>query len=624
MNRLALLCLACLPGVSARAAPPPPDFKKDALPLITKYCVSCHGGEKPKGSFRLDNIKDLDAALKRPKSWDKIADALRAGEMPPPEKKQPTTAEVDKLNTWIDVVVFKVDCNGPRDPGRVTIHRLNKVEYNNTIRDLLGIDFKPADNFPTDDAGYGFDNIGDVLSLPPLLLEKYLAAAAQIAERTFKDEAARNRFMNPPVQPKNDKEPKSRTALRYFAERAWRRPLTDQELRRVGSFVQLATQNGETAEKGTQLAMQAVLVSPFFLFRIEQDRQPTRPDGAHPISDYELASRLSYFLWATMPDDALFKLAADSTLRKPDVLEAEVKRMLKDPKAKALSQNFATQWLQIRGLASFAPDPKMFPTFDEPLRNAMMRETERFFQYIVDADRSVLELIDSDYTFVNERLAKHYGIEGVKGGEFRKVKLPDNRRGGILAQASVLTVTSNPTRTSAVKRGKWIMENILGTPPPPPPPDVPELKEEKQAVLSGTLRQRMEQHRANPSCANCHQKMDPLGFGFENFDVIGAWRVKEGKFAIDASGMLPGGKKFNGPAELRGILKQRQGEFCRCLSEKLLTYALGRGMERPDRCTIDDLSRNLAKSQYRFSSLVLDIVKSDAFQMRKPTKGATK
>ena len=541
--------------------------------------------------------------------------------MPPPEKPRPSIAELDAVNAWIDVVVFKFDCNGPRDPGRVTIRRLNKVEYNNTVRDLLGIDFNPAEDFPSDDIGYGFDNIGDVLSLPPLLLEKYLAAAEQIADKTFKDEAARKRFMNPPVQPKKPDEAKNRTALRYFAERAWRRPLSEQEMRRVTGFIQIATQNGETADKGVQLAMQAVLVSPHFLFRIEQDREATRPDGAYPISEFDLASRLSYFLWASTPDDELFKLAVEGKLREPEVLEAQVKRMLKNPKARALGEVFAPQWLQIRGLKSFAPDPKMFPTFDEPLRNAMMGETEKFFQYIVDEDRSVLELIDSDYTLMNERLAKHYGVEGVKGSEFRKVKLPDRRRGGVLAQASVLTVTSNPTRTSPVKRGKWIMDNILGTPPPPPPPDVPELKEEK-AALSGTLRQRMEQHRANPACATCHQRMDPLGFGFENFDVIGGWREKEGKFPVDASGVLP---DFNSVQELKQMLATtHRADFYRCLTEKLLTYALGRGMERSDRCTIDEIARDLSKNQYRFSVLVLNIVKSDAFQMRKSKLGGTK
>jgi hypothetical protein len=619
MKRLTLLCLACLLSASADAAPAV-EFKKDVLPVLTKYCTRCHGGEKPSGSFRLDNVKDQEAALKRAKAWEKVAEALRSGEMPPPDKPRPSAAELATVNGWIDIVVLKIDCNGPRDPGRVTIRRLNKVEYNNTIHDLLGIDFKPADNFPTDDTGYGFDNIGDVLALPPLLLEKYLTAAEQIAEKTFKDENARKRFMNPPVKPKTENEPKPRTFLRYFAERAWRRPITEQELRRITGFVQLATQNGETAEQGMQLAMQAVLVSPHFLFRIEQDRTATRPDGAFAVGEFELATRLSYFLWASTPDDELFRLASEGNLRKPEVLEAQVKRMLKDPKARALSENFAPQWLQIRGLKTFAPDPKMFPTFDEPLRDAMFLETERFFQYIVEEDRSILELIDSDYTFVNERLAKHYGIDGVKGGEFRKVKLPDSRRGGVLAQASVLTVTSNPTRTSPVKRGKWIMDNILGTPPPPPPPDVPEFKEDKQAALSGTLRQRMEQHRVNPSCATCHQRMDPLGFGFENFDVIGAWRDKEGKFPVDASGVLPDGKKFNGPAELRGILKQREGEFARCLTEKLFTYALGRGTERSDRCTIDEIARNLQKNEYRFSGLVLDIVKSDALQMRRPKK----
>src|SRR5262249_23688515 len=293
--------------------------------------------------------------------------------------------------------------------------------------------------------------------------------------------------------------------------------------------------------------------SPHFIYRVEIDSQPNDPDAVHHVNDHELASRLSYFLWSSMPDDELFAEAKKGTLRTN--LAKQAQRMVKDPKARALVENFGGQWLHTRNLKTAAPDTGRFPGFDEKLRGDMLRETELFFEAIIKEDRCVLDFIDADFTFLNERLAKHYGIDGVKGEEFRRVKVTNGQRGGILTQASILTATSNPTRTSPVKRGKWILENILGTPPPPPPPDGGELVEGKQAELSGSLRQRMEQHRAKAICASCHQRMDPLGFGFENYDAVGAWRTMDGKFAIDPSGVLPGGKTFQGPAELKQILK---------------------------------------------------------------------
>jgi cytochrome c553 len=599
--------------------PQKPTFSKDVQPLLAKYCAACHGAEKQRGGIRFDPYKDEPAALKNPKLWEKVADNLRSATMPPPNKPQPTTQELDALNTWIDVAVFKVDCNGPKDPGRVTIRRLNKAEYNNTIRDLLGIKFTPADDFPADDVGYGFDNIGDVLSMPPILMEKYLNAAEQIAAKAFDDSSVRKRIMEPVVTEKNKNERKTVLILRGFAERAWRRPISDDEVRRLENLIDLAVRNGDDRQGGVKLVMQAVLVSPHFLFRIEADPDPNDKTNLRTLNEWELATRLSYFLWSSMPDDELFKQAREGTLRQN--LDEQVKRMLKDPKARALVDNFAGQWLQTRSLKTFAPDSKLFPTFNDKLRQAMLKETDLYFETIVREDRSVLEFLDSDYTFVNETLAKHYGIADVKGEEFRKVQLPDDRRGGVLTQASVLSVTSNPTRTSPVKRGKWILDNILGTPPPPPPPGVEELKEGDQQELKGSLRQRMEQHRANPSCATCHQRMDPLGFGFENFDAIGGWRTKDGKHDIDPSGELPTGQKFKGPAELRIILKQRQEDFTKCLSEKMLTYALGRGTERYDRCAVEDIARSLKNHDYRFSALVIEIVKSDPFQKRRGKQG---
>ncbi|HEY2951940.1 MAG TPA: DUF1592 domain-containing protein, partial [Verrucomicrobiae bacterium] len=383
---------------------------------------------------------------------------------------------------------------------------------------------------------------------------------------------------------------------------------------RLAKLAEFAIQEEKSFERGIQIALQGVLVSPHFLFRGELQPEPNNPARTHPINEFALASRLSYFLWSSMPDEELFAQAERGTLRRN--LEAQVKRMLKDTKVRALVDNFAGQWLQTRNLKSVQPDKTEFPDFDEPLRAAMQKETDLFFEAIIKEDRSILDFLDSNYTFVNERLGWHYGIRGVKGEQFQRVSLKGTARGGILSQASVLTITSNPTRTSPVKRGKWVLENLLASPPPPPPPDVPELKETKEAVLSGSLRQRMEQHRENTLCASCHARMDPIGFGLENFDGIGGWRAKDAGFSIDPAGKLVTGETFSGPAGLRTILVQtKKDDFVRCLSEKMLTYALGRGLEYYDKCATEQIAKGLAKNRYRFSSLILEVVKSPPFQM---------
>ena len=401
--------------------------------------------------------------------------------------------------------------------------------------------------------------------------------------------------------------------LSNFARRAYRRPVKPEELQRLMRLFALAEKQGEPFEKAIRLPMKAVLVSPHFLYRIEED--PKDANAVRTISDFEFATRLSYFLWSTMPDEELFKHAAASDLRQPDVLEAQVKRMLKDSKVRALSENFAGQWLQLRNIKLLAPDKGYFPGWDDALKAGMVGEAEAFFEFVVQNDRPILDFLDADYAFVNDRMAKHYGLPNITGPEFRKVKLPDTRRGGIITMASTLTVTSNPTRTSPVKRGKWILENVLGTPPPPPAPDVPELPPTGQ--LKGTLRQQMEQHRANPACAVCHNKLDPLGFGLENFDGIGSWRTADNKKDIDSSGVLPGGEKFNGPAELRKILLGKADLFRNCFAEKLLTFSLGRGLEYYDKCAVDEIVKASKTDGDRFSALVLAVVKSDPFQKRK-------
>jgi mono/diheme cytochrome c family protein len=596
-------------------------FSKEIAPLLKTYCTRCHGGARPRGGIVLEGDRDENTIRKERNVWERVAHAVRAGEMPPASRKQPTKEEVQRLASWVEKVLGSGDCTVNKNPGRVTLRRLNRVEYNNTIRDLLGVKFEPAEDFPADDVGYGFDNIGDVLSLPPLLMEKYMAAAEKIVTMALAAPQIRKRIYI--VQPTDkNKDECARKILDNFARKAYRRAVRPEEVERlITRFVKEAEAQGDSFDKGIELALEAILTSPHFLFRVERDNWTRRGDGTNPVNEYELASRLSYFLWSSMPDDELLTLAQQGELRKNANLEAQVRRMLRDGKSGALVENFAGQWLQLRNLRNMTPDPGQFPTFDESLRSAMLQETEQFFAAIMNEDRSVLEFLDADFTFLNERLAKHYGIAGVKGEQFRRVKLSGVPRGGVLTQASILTLTSNPTRTSPVKRGKWILENILGTPPPPPPPGAGELSEDKKVVLSGTLRQRMEQHRANPNCAVCHQRLDPLGFGFENFDAIGAWRERDGKFPIDSSGTLPSGQSFKGPVELKAILKKQQDAFGRCLAEKMLTYAVGRGLEPYDRCVVDQIAAELARNQYKFSSLVSEIVRSDPFQKRRATRG---
>ncbi|TSA04268.1 MAG: DUF1592 domain-containing protein [Planctomycetaceae bacterium] len=428
---------------------------------------------------------------------------------------------------------------------------------------------------------------------------------------------AHKRFFSKPIEAKIDRDTQRqqvRDLVRPLASRAFRRRATDAEMDGLVALFDFAREKGETVERSMQITTSAILVSPSFLFRIEKDA----PSGkTRTVSDVEMASRLSYFLWSSLPDDELFRAGVKGELHTDKQLIEQALRMLKDPKSKALVENFAGQWLQLRNLDTFFPDKERFPDYDDALKSAMRRETEEFFSYLVREDRSVLEFLDADYTFVNERLAKHYGLQGVSGEEFRRVSVDPAQRGGLLGQASILSVTSNPTRTSPVKRGKWILENLFASPPPPPPPNVPELAvENKEKPLTGTLRQQMEQHRSDPSCAACHQLMDPLGFGLENYNAVGAWRTDDGLHPVDPSGELPDGRSFKGPAELKTILKGREEEFRRCFAEKMLTYAIGRGLEHYDACAVQRISRECAENGNRFSVIVTEIVLSPAFRQR--------
>ena len=755
-----------------------------------------------------------------------ILDKLNAGAMPPAQMPRPKPEEVSAVTQWISHLLAAesgksaapvVAAKPELSTGRVTARRLNRIEYDNTVRDLLGVDLRVSDDFPQDDSGYGFDNISDVLSLSPVLMEKYLAAAERISRtavfgpvllkptlvRLRSPERSQPRQLSPladydltglslpnaihvtyrfpvdgeyvirahlggvrpagsepiqlalwldgqqimvvrfdpakvasftnaaerqelggmtqefrtriaagdhwlavsiphlyeglpasykgpnpsklPVPPLPEFKPPrglspsqiearrkefekqravpipansarirslelggpyamtqgppaaslkkifvcghseshnqrscERAIVEHLARRAYRRPVTAKEVAQLNSLIAEVQKDGGTFKEGLATAIQAMLLSPHFLFRIERvpATSPTNA-AARSLSQYELASRLSYFLWSSMPDDALFAAAERGQLAQPKALEAQVRRMLLDPKAHALIENFGGQWLQVRKLESVKPDLKRFPDFDEYLRLSMRRETEMFFESIVQEDRSILDFIDANYTYLNERLARFYNVPNVQGPQFRKVLFStEAHRSGLLGQASVLTVSSYANRTSPVLRGKWVLENLVGAPPPPPPPDVPNLDEAKIGLTS-SMREQMEQHRQNPVCASCHTRMDPLGFGLENFDAIGAWRTQDGKFPINASGTLPDGKSFDGLPGLEAVLKAQPDAFTECLARKLLIYALGRGLEHDDDPTVKKIVKNVKTDNYRFSSLILEIVKSEPFQDRR-------
>ncbi len=607
---LALQTLASCPAAETH-------FRKNVVPFLETHCVACHNVDDAEGSVALDGFGDSADVQNQFELWEKVIRLVKDHQMPPADEHQPSVEEIQQLTTALNTELTNFDCLAEQQPGRVTLRRLNRTEYNNTVRDLTGLDITPAVDFPADDVGEGFDNIGDVLTVSPVLLEKYLTTAEAIAAQVMASDTTSQRVF--PHQPKSEEEmvETARRNVEEFASKAFRRPTSDDEKRRLFDLMKFAWDNNAPPQQIMETVIATVLTNPHFLFRVETGRKPqgeVKGDSSEHIlelTDYELASRLSYFLWSTMPDAELLQLADKGQLTNQDTLQQQAKRMLADPRAEALVKNFAGQWLQLRDIPRLTPDRQAFPDFDDELQAAMHRETEMFVGTIIREDRSVLDVLNADYTFVNERLARHYGIPDINGKEFREVALTGQRR-GILTHASILMLTSNPSRTSPVKRGKWILENILAEPPPPPPPNVPELEEGTETL--GTLREQLEQHRSNPACAACHLKMDALGFAMENFDAVGAWRDKDGRFDIDASAELPGGKKFTGATEMLQILvDEKKTAFCRCLAGKLLTYALGRGLIAHDRCVVSDAVQQLEDNEYRFSALVMSIVVSDPF-----------
>lgn len=588
------------------------DFGKEIRPLLDEYCAKCHGAGKAKGGVSFVPFTNGVSIYHDIRLWETVAQKVRAREMPPEDKPQPSAEQRERLVQWIGTAMKDLDEGRiPDDPGRVMIHRLSRTEYNCTIRDLLGVDTLPADKFPSEGGGGGgFDNNADTLFIPPILMERYLGAA-----REALDQIRPERIFFTKKGVLGSERGAARKIIEHFALRGFRRPVETSEVERLLAIYDRSRKAGQDHEAAVKGSLMGILVSPNFLFRIERD---VPGGGSHRIDDYELASRLSYFLWSSMPDEELFELASGRRLHEPKVLEAQVQRMLKDAKARTFSDSFAGQWLRVRELKSSAqPDQGKFPAFTPALRDAMYEEVIDFFDSIVREDRNLLDLLNANYTYLNEDLAKLYGIEGVKGKMMRRVTLKDENRGGVLAMGAVLTLTSYPLRTSPVLRGKWVLEQILGTPPPPPPPLVQSLPQNDHVVDGLTFRQQLEKHRSDPNCAGCHAKMDPLGFGLENFDAIGRWRTTLNDKPVDASGVLPGGVKFQGPVELKKTLVNRKEDFVRNLTEKMLAFSLGRGLEYYDIPTVRKISKTLAERDYRSSVLIMEIVKSRPFQYRR-------
>ncbi len=741
------------------------ELRNRVAPMLAEHCLDCHSGAEPDAGLTLDHFDRPIDFLKGRSIWQKAVMKIQLKQMPPPDASDLSDEDRDFLADWITSVINEFDCGRAPNPGHVTLRRLNANEYQNTIRDLFGLPgFKTASTFPGDDVGYGFDNIGDTLTLPPLLMEKYFLEAERITKTliqtpppgrvfvaeyaggqlqskanagrpnreltlasvgvaTFREQipwsgifrlsvtasgdqaggepcmmavlvdgkairkirvpnardeprdfelslrlragsreiglAFLNDFYEPGgggkekqdrnlvlhhvrlsgeqpnrqrladselssyhrqiifTTPRDDGDwPRAtREILNRWASRAFRRPVDQEDLERYVRLAAEVQEDGGSFEESIQVALQAVLISPKFLFRVEPPAGNSALAGYRDLDEFELATRLSYFLWSSMPDDVLFSLAVQQRLRAEGELERQIARMVQDRRASQFIQNFAGQWLTLRGLEKFHPDPQRFPQWNDRIRLLAEYETLRFFAEVMRRDMSVLRLLDADFTFLNQELAEFYGIAGVEGPEFRRVSLRGTPRGGVLTQASVLAVTSNPTRTSPVKRGKWILDNLLAMPPPMPPPGVPELPE--KGKLRGSLRERLQQHRADPACANCHELMDPLGFALENFDAIGLYRTVDEGLPIDPSGVMPDGTKITGGTQLRQhLLSRHRDAFVRCLAEKMLTYALGRGLEYYDKCAVDQIVARMEQQDYKFSALLSGIVLSDPFQKK--------
>lgn len=614
-------------------------YQRNVRPIFMENCFPCHNGEDMKAGINFDNYFFISSIIRSGELFTKIIHEVNNRTMPPDTRPALTQNEVDTIVYYIDS--YLQAALAEKDPGLIPPRRLNNQEYKYVMEDLLNLEVNVDSIFPADPSGgEGFDNQAGTLYLTPMLIDRYFDAADYLVERLYQDESAWREKV-PSYRPSIGEairvfwykifygedlslERPTRYAAEVlvpFATLAYRNFLSPQEKDRLLAFFQQAYQHFEGQnnrfDASIKESMKRILVSHNFLYRIEADPEV---EGPYKISDFELASRLSFFLWSSAPDQELLDAAYREDLHDPQVLEREVKRMLKDPKSQRLGTQFALQWLELKKLKdpSFQLDPELYPGFTPGLKTLMLKEVELFFNYVLFDSKNLLDLLDSDYSFMNEALASHYGMSGVEGDEMQKVQFASNDRGGVLGMAAVLTATSLPTRTSPVLRGKWVLEQILGTPPPPPPPNVPDLEASHDTTESEvTLRVLLERHRADPACQGCHQAMDPIGLGLENFDGTGKWRTAYGSQQIDASGVMKSGETFEGPAELREILTGKKELFAKNFSVKMLSFALGRGIIFKDSPTIEHLQQTLLENDFNSEQFILALVNSYPFRYKK-------
>jgi hypothetical protein len=622
-----LVCLICFGRGEASAEEEISQLSTaDAVKFVQSYCVDCHAGKDAESGLDFSSFESSEAVAKSIDKWNQIATRVSERQMPPQDSELPPDDVRDAFVRWIRSTIFQAVCDDGVSPGRPMIRRMNRTEYANTVRDLLGIPIDAGHALPDDGAGgEGFDNAAETLFISPIYAEKYLQAAKSAIGHALTDPGDRQRIITATPNDQRSPEQAARTVLQDFLPRAFRRPVNEQEIAEYVTLFNRTYEEEASYDAAIEFSLVAAMVSPKFLFLYEQ---PGQPGEATPVSHYEMASRLSYFLWAAMPDDELTRLASEQKLQDEQVLADQVRRMLKgdvdsrglrrDAKVRGFASSFIEQWLGTRAIGrEFKPDPSIARRYDSELEGGMKYEPIFFFEDLLSENRSLLNLIDADFTYVNRRLAQHYRVDGEFREQPKYVDLdPKDHRGGLLGMSAVLAVSSLPHRTSPVLRGKWILETMLGTPPPPPPPNVPPLEETEQTAQPTSLRQQLELHRSNPTCASCHNVMDPLGFGLENYDVLGQWRTEAGGAPIDAAGTLPSGEGFNGPEELKQLLMERKEQFARNLTRKTLGYALARGLTAEDDCVVETIVRKLAEDDYRAQTMIIEIVKSVPFRYK--------
>ena len=596
---------------------------KTGIDFIQHYCAECHRPPKPKAKLDLTAYRSLDRIITDALEWDQHLARVREADMPPDDEDvtQPSDEERADFIVWLETSLREAACNDGVTPGPPMIRRLNRSEYSASVRHLLDIHFDAGEALPSDGAGgEGFDNAAETLFISPIHAEKYLEAAQTAVEYGFGDTRSNQRFLIAQPDDKTSPQEAAATILDQFLPRAFRRPVTDDERAEYNQLFETIYQAESSFAVALKLTLSAVLVSPKFLFIVETPNEQSEPV---PITDHELATRLAYFLWGSSPDDELLALAAKDHLHEPDILEEQVKRMLgkrHSRKVHNFAQVFVEQWLGTRALGrEFRPD-KSIKGYDSELEGGMKYEPVFFFHEILTKNRPLLDIIDADYTYANRRLARHYRIKGEFREQPKRVDIDDQpHRGGLLNMAAILAISSHPQRTSPVLRGKWILETLIGEPTPPPPPNVPELEEDSTSTVSLSLRERLEIHRENPTCATCHDRIDPLGFSLENYDVLGRWREEDDGHPIDASATLPDGTEFEGPEELKQLLLERKDQIVRHLTKKMLGYALARGLTYEDYCSVENIVEDLREQGYESHALLMGIINSVPFRYKAGT-----